>query len=195
MVPMHARRRKGALHELPPRFRATADGRNGPLTPTLSPSEGEREDRRQSLRQSDAGPRFMVPMHARRRKGAFQEPKADSLIVDPRATPHPSPLPLGRGEGGSHAVFSAIGRSSSTTAGRDYMRYGLNRKAVRELFSEANLTERDKLRPLANYGRINGRRRAPDGSRSCLPAPGRKRARGVRSDRRRQGRLVPVPTK
>ena len=43
-----------------------------------------------------------------------------------------------------------------------------------ELFSEANLTERDKLRPLANYGRINGRRRAPDGSRSCLPAPGRK---------------------
>src|SRR6266567_7305182 len=29
-----------------------------------------------------------------------------------------------------------------------------------ELFSEANLTERDKQRPLANYGRINGRRRA-----------------------------------
>src|SRR5213083_1339087 len=64
-----------------------------------------------------------------------------------------------------------------------------------ELFSEANLTERDKLRPLANYGRINGRRRAPDGSRSCLPAPGRKRARGVRSGRRRQARLVPVLTK
>src|SRR5439155_8938957 len=64
-----------------------------------------------------------------------------------------------------------------------------------ELFSEANLTERDKLRPLVNYGRINGRRRAPDGSRSCLPAPGRKRSRGVRSDRRRQGRLVPVLTK
>src|SRR6267378_3539187 len=64
-----------------------------------------------------------------------------------------------------------------------------------ELFSEANLTARDKLRPLASYGRINGRRRAPDGSRSCLPATGRKRARGVRSDRRRQGRLVPVLTK
>jgi predicted dienelactone hydrolase len=27
--------------------------------------------------------------------------------LDPRATPHPGPLPLGRGEGGSHAVFSA----------------------------------------------------------------------------------------
>jgi cation diffusion facilitator CzcD-associated flavoprotein CzcO len=74
---------------------------------------------------------------------------------------------------------------------------GNNPSAVGEAaeFSEANLTERDKLRPLANYGRINGRRRAPDGSRSCLPAPGRKRARGVRSDLRRQGRLVPVLTK
>jgi len=152
----------------------------------LSPSEGEREDRRQSFRQSDAGPRFMVPMHARRGKGAFQEPKADSLIVDPRATPHPSPLPLGRGEGESAGSLfgNRTGFVNHGGEGLHALWVGL-KDCAESWFSEANLTERDKLRPLANYGRINGRRRAPDGSRSCLPAPGRKRSRGVRLDRRR----------
>src|ERR1044071_2015048 len=58
----------------------------------------------------------------------------------------------------------------------------------------ANLAEHDKLRLLANYERINGRQRALDGSRSCLPEPGRKRARDVHLAQRRQGRLVPVLT-
>src|SRR5258708_4724285 len=62
-------------HEHPYRFRANADERKGPLTPALCLCEGERENRRQSFRQPEAGPRFMVPMHVRRRKGAFQKTK------------------------------------------------------------------------------------------------------------------------
>src|SRR5258708_1298818 len=94
----------------------------------------------------------------------------------------------------SPALFSPLSAALSSP-GRITCVMGWIERLCAGLFSEANLTERDKLRPLANYGRINGRRRAPDGSRSCLPAPGRKRARGVRSDRRRQGRLVPVLSK
>src|SRR6266576_3935760 len=68
MVPMHVRKRKGALHEPNPQKRRPHPG---PL-----PIRWERENRRQSFRQSDAGPRFMVPMHARRRNAAFHEQNA-----------------------------------------------------------------------------------------------------------------------
>ena len=48
-------------------------GREGALTLALSPIRWERENRRQSVWQSDAGPRFMVSIRARRRKGALHE--------------------------------------------------------------------------------------------------------------------------
>ena len=49
----------------------------------LSPSEGERENRRKSFRPSDAGPWFMVRMHTRRRKGAtLGSPPPNSLNLE-----------------------------------------------------------------------------------------------------------------
>src|SRR5438046_7433984 len=64
MVPMHAEKRKGALHEPPPH----------PFPLPIPWGEGGRR--------SGEG-RFMVPMHAEKRKGAFHEPT------------HPWPLPGG----------------------------------------------------------------------------------------------------
>ena len=78
MVPMHAKKRKGAPHEPAPGFRRFWSAPvlwrfSVPARPKAAQSR--RTPKRFATNEPEASRRFMVPMHAKKRKGAFHEPR------------------------------------------------------------------------------------------------------------------------
>src|SRR5580765_2965085 len=104
MVPMHAEKRKGALHEPPGEATGPTGCRPGPLT-----------------RRSE---RFMVPMHAKKRKGALHEPQ-DALLGNEQVTHFEvhGPNAFEKRKGAFHEPQGAAGilpadQSEKNTAGK-----------------------------------------------------------------------------